>query len=218
MKNLDCILFDFDYTLADSSEGIIECMGYAFRKLGLPEPDPAEIRKAIGKSLPETFELFTGHNCTKTVNEFRKLFRARADQVMADQTCIYEPVPKVIEKLKQYRLGIVSTKFSYRIREILEREMLDHYFNLIIGGENVSKNKPDPEGLLLALEKLNAAKGRSIYIGDSQVDAETAKRSKISFIAVLTGVTERHQFKNYDVLKFIDDLSQLPALISDFSS
>jgi phosphoglycolate phosphatase len=217
MKNLECILFDFDYTLADSSEGIIECMGYAFRKLGLPEPDPDQIRKAIGKSLPETFELFAGHNCPKTVNEFRKLFRARGDQIMADQTYVYEPVPKVIEILQQYRLGIVSTKFSYRIREVLEREMLEKYFELIIGGENVSKNKPDPEGLHLALDRLEVKRENAVYIGDSQVDAETAKRAKIGFIAVLTGVTERYQFKSYDVLEFIDDLSQLPALISDYS-
>jgi phosphoglycolate phosphatase len=215
MKNINCILFDFDYTLGDSSEGIIECMSYAFKRLGLPEPDPDEIKKTIGKSLPDTFEIFTGNSCRKTINEFRKYFRARADEVMADKTYLYESVPKVLAELPDYRLGIVSTKFSYRIRDILRREKIEHFFDVIIGGENVSKNKPDPEGIQLALEKLETTPEKTVYIGDSQVDAETAKRGGIKFAPVLTGVTERHQFGNYDVLGFLNNLSELPELLSD---
>ncbi|NIS15935.1 MAG: HAD-IA family hydrolase [candidate division Zixibacteria bacterium] len=208
-------MFDFDYTLGDSSEGIIDCMTYAFGKLGLPEPDPEEIKKTIGKSLPDTFEIFTGNSCRKTINEFRKFFRARADEVMADKTYLYESVPKVLEELQDYRLGIVSTKFSYRIRDILRREKIEHFFDVIIGGENVSKNKPDPEGLHLALEKLGTTPEEIVYIGDSQVDAETAKRGGIKFVAVLSGVTVRHQFESYNVWSFMNDLSELPELLSN---
>ncbi|HDS01805.1 MAG TPA: HAD family hydrolase [candidate division Zixibacteria bacterium] len=218
MKNINCILFDFDYTLGDSSEGIIDCISYAFHNLGMPAPDPNEIKKTIGKSLPETFETFTGHRCGKTIKEFRKLFRARADEVMTDKTYLYSTVPTVLEELGDYRLGIVSTKFSYRIREILRREKIEQFFEAIIGGENVSQNKPDPEGLRLALMKLNTSPEDSVYVGDSQVDAETAKRAGIKFVAVLSGVTERHQFESYDVLNFIHDLSELPELLANTAS
>jgi phosphoglycolate phosphatase len=97
----------------------------------------------------------------------------------------------------------------------LRREKIEHFFDVIIGGENVSKNKPDPEGLHLALEKLESTPEETVYIGDSQVDAETSKRGGIKFVAVLSGVTVRHQFESYNVWSFMNDLSELPELLSN---
>ena len=77
IDSVKCLLFDFDYTLADSSEGIIECINHAFTMLGMPAQNPDDIRKTIGKSVIETFEVFAGHSCGKSVDEFRKIFRSK---------------------------------------------------------------------------------------------------------------------------------------------
>jgi phosphoglycolate phosphatase len=108
------IFFDFDYTLADSSPGIIECVNYALSRLGLEPVAPAKIRKTIGLSLPETCLALTGRS--DLGQEFTSLFILRADEIMADLTVLMDSVPDTVQVLKKrgYQLGIVSTKFRRR--------------------------------------------------------------------------------------------------------
>ena len=107
----------------------------------------------------------------------------------------------------------MSTKFRFRIETTLRREDLLDSFETIIGGEDVSNHKPDPEGLLKAIRKLESAPENSLYVGDSVIDAEAAKRAGVPFVAVLSGVTPRQDFEPYPVYKIIDSLSELPCLI-----
>lgn len=171
------------------------------------------IFSTIGLSLPETFAKLAGQKSEPQSQEFTRLFKYHADKVMADLTVIYPPVAAVTRKLKQppgQKLGIVSTKFRYRIERILARENLQDMFDVIVGGEDVSTHKPDPEGLKRAIGALQSTPDRTLYVGDSIVDAETAYRAQVPFVAVLSGVTERKAFENFPALCIIDDVSQLP--------
>ena len=215
MKEFDAVIFDFDYTLADSSRGAVECINYGLSMLGLPIPPIKEAKETIGLSLEETFlRLVGGHHLDKATS-FSRYFIKRANEVMIDLTTIFEDVPNIIKVLKnnEILLGIVSTKFRYRIESILQRENLIEFFNVIVGGENVLKHKPDPEGLLLAIDILKSTHLNTLYIGDSTTDAETAKRAGIPFVPVLSGVTHRNSFKDFEVYSILNNLSELPNLI-----
>lgn len=100
----------------------------------------------------------------------------------------------MIPALKQRGLaiGVLSTKFRRRIAAVLEREKMGGHFDVIVGGHDVANHKPHPEGALKAVQAFGAAAGEIIYVGDSVVDAETARRAQLPFVAVLTGVTSRH--------------------------
>ena len=200
------IFFDFDYTLADSSRGAVDCINYALTNLGLPAVPDSDACQTIGLSLSDTFTHLTGNSSTTQHKEFIRLFTQRADQIMADSTVLFESVPETLAMLKKQgiTLGIVSTKFHYRIEAILNRENLLHAFDIIVGSEDVSKHKPDPEGLLKALEMTQSSPSGTVYVGDSVVDAETAKRAGVSFIAVLSGTTLKDAFKGYEVYGFAD--------------
>ena len=215
MTKFNTLIFDFDYTLADSSEAVIECVNYALRSMGLPPQSEYEIKKTIGKSLPDTFASFCGHDCARTAAEFRKYFREKADEVMTKKTRIFEYVPEVIRLLHEshYRLAIVSTKFHYRIDSILERENIAEFFDIIVGGEDVSLNKPHPEGLLKALELLHAEKKKTLYIGDSVVDAQTGESAGVAFLAVLSGVTGKEPFAAYSHVGIISDLREIDGFL-----
>jgi phosphoglycolate phosphatase len=130
---------------------------------------------------------------------------------MSDLTVLFEFVPGVIDKLRSrgFSLGIVSTKFRYRIESVLRREGLLGAFAVIIGGEDVAKHKPDPTGLLTAVERLGSAPASTLYVGDSVTDAQTAERAGIPFVAVLSGVTPREAFRNYATCKVVESLSDL---------
>jgi phosphoglycolate phosphatase len=148
---------------------------------------------------------------------FKKYFVEKADEVMADNTRIFKETPRVLRLLyrKGIKLGVVSTKFRYRIETILRRENLIDLIGVIIGGEDVLKLKPDPFGLLLAVQKLNLSPSEVVYIGDSIVDAETASRAEILFIAILTGVTTCEEFNQFQIGGFLETLSDLPNLIQE---
>jgi phosphoglycolate phosphatase len=209
------IIFDFDYTLADSSQGIVECVNYALSRLGLEPIPPARIRKTIGLSLPDTCHALTGRS--DLGQEFTRFFILRADEIMADMTEIMDSVPETIAALKKrgFRLGIVSTKFRRRIETILTREELLAPFEAIVGGEDVVEFKPDPEGVNLAMKRLGCSRSNSIYVGDSLVDLETAKRAGLPFIALLTGPTTREEFPEDDVYLMLEQISDLPASLPD---
>ena len=81
----DVVVFDFDYTLADSSAGIIECINHALHHLGLPSVPESRIRESIGLTLASTLTFLTGVEEKKTADEFLHLFVKHADAVMAEQ-------------------------------------------------------------------------------------------------------------------------------------
>ena len=218
MKNYpQTITFDFDYTLADSSSGVIECVNFALAKLGLPAAPDDAIRRGIGLSLEETLVTLAGERNRGSHEEFMRLFVERADEVMVDATILFEPAPAVIKTLKAQgiSLGIVSQKYRRRIEAILERDNLLDYFDVIVGGEDMTAFKPDPSGLLTALDRLGGSPANSLYVGDSVTDAETAKRANVPFVAVLSGATPKDSFDGHPTVSIIESLSELPGLISD---
>jgi phosphoglycolate phosphatase len=216
MKNhFTSVIFDFDYTLADSSSGEVECVNYAFRTMNLPLAANADIHANIGVSLPETYRRLTRDSNKTGADEFVRLFIERADAVMLDYIILFESVKPTVKQLIEngLTLGIVSTKYHRRIDAFLTREKLTHAFTVVVGGEDVPAHKPDPAGLLMALEKLGHSAGQTVYVGDSVVDAETAKRANAAFVAVLSGVTPKEAFRDYAPLAVIDNLQMLPPLL-----
>ena len=130
---------------------------------------------------------------------------------MTNNTYIFENVPKTLHYLKGLGLniGITSTKYRYRICEILTNNNLISYFDNIVGGEDVSSHKPDPEGMYKIIEALKVDKNECVYIGDSVVDAETAKNAGISYIAVLTGTTRKKDIIGYKPALIINRIDEL---------
>ena len=210
------VLFDFDYTLADSTRGIEECINYALAEMNLPAVSAMAISETVGLSLRDTFCRLNASPTDEQCAEFSRHFIARADQVMVENTHLYDTTRTVIPDLKQRGLsiGVVSTKYRHRIEDVLARERMREYFDVIVGGEDVACHKPHPEGALKAVEALRAGAEQTLYVGDSVVDAETAKRAKLPFVAVLTGVTRKDAFAGYDAIALVDSLTSVAELLN----
>ena len=215
MISPEAVIFDFDFTLADSSKAIVECVGCALGQLGFEIPQSERIVHTIGLSLPETFRRLTGTNDSDTELRFVQCYFQRAEQIMDAATVIYDCVPTVLDALRcaNLRTAIVSTKLNYRISSILKRNRLDHLFDAIVGAEDVSNTKPDPEGLLLALKKLGVNSAAALYVGDHIIDAEAARRAGVVFVAVLSGRHARHHFENAGCLAMMESVRELPGVL-----
>jgi phosphoglycolate phosphatase len=211
------IVFDFDYTLADSSRGVAECINFALAELNLPQVPAEAAHRTIGLHLDDAFVQLAGEQHAPQRHEFRRHFARRADEVMNDRTVLFETVPDTVKQLKRQgkKLAIVSTKYRYRITDFLQRENLLEAFDVIIGGEDVTWHKPDPEGLYLVALRLNSHFKHTLYVGDSVVDAEAAQRAGIPFVAVLSGVTRREEFDGYPAVAVVDNLGQLTKWLTE---
>ena len=197
---LKAIVFDFDYTLGDSTQGIALSINYALSRLGYEQRDIADIKRTVGLSLKETYCALTASDNEEEIQQFIRLFKEKADQVMVDHTQVYEGVKEVLQKIKAcgYKTAIVTSKYHYRIRQILDKFDANELIDVIVGAEDVKVEKPDPEGLLWTVKHLHVEKEEVLYVGDSLVDAKTAENADVAFAAVLTGTTTKEEFQKHD--------------------
>lgn len=204
-------IFDFDYTLGDATNGIVESVNYALFGMNLPIASRDEIRRTVGMSLHETFTFLTKKEEPELKTVFVKLFKEKADKVMTQNTELYKETINVLSYLKSkgVRIGIVTTKYRYRIVEIFKKYQISHLIDVIVGGEDVKNAKPDPEALIRAMELFGSTKENVVYIGDSIIDVKTAKSANVDFIAVTTGTTKRNEFVQLPYIAIIDSLTSL---------
>jgi phosphoglycolate phosphatase len=148
--------------------------------------------------------------------DYLRHFVARADEVMVSRTLLYPGVRATLASLRSRRIrsAIVSTKFRYRIEAILGRSGLANAVDIIVGGEDVKQHKPDPEGLLYALQRLEVQASSAVYVGDHPVDAETAARAGTAFVAVRTGVSPPETWSGCNPVGVIAHVGELCELLN----
>ncbi|MHB0876902.1 MAG: HAD family hydrolase [Anaerolineae bacterium] len=208
------VVFDFDYTLVDSSRGVVTCFNRALAELGMAQAPAEAICRTIGLPLRQCFVEVAGEGERGRTQEFLEAFRVQADELMNPLTELQPAARVALTALHDcgLRMGIVSLKFRYRIRAYLESEGLLGLFDTIVGSEDVSAPKPDPLGLFEVLRRLEVPPERALYVGDNVVDAETAQRAGVDFVAVLTGTTPSEAFAAYPSRAVLPDLTGLPAV------
>ncbi len=211
VRDSKAVLFDFDFTLADSSVGIIACINYALTRIGLPESPPEDILKTIGLYIPEALVALAGEEYRPRGEEFFKFFTEKADEVMADGTYLYPGASKTLPALDElgYLVGIVSTKYRYRIESMMDRDGLLDRLDVIIGGEDVTRHKPDPEGLIKAVGELGVGIEDCVFVGDSHVDAGAAQSADMPFVAVTSGTTSAETFTRYPNLAILPGIADI---------
>lgn len=211
MKSYNVYLFDFDYTLADSSRGIVTCYRNVLERHHHTGITDEAIKRTIGKTLQESFSIMTGITDADTLEMYRKEYVKEADTHMTVNTFLFPETIEVLTRLKTNgaKLGIISTKYRYRIMELLGKKLPENFLDIIVGGEDVQHPKPAPEGVLFAIEHLGCRKEDVLYVGDSTVDAETAQAAQVDFAGVLHGATTYDELAAYPhvaIMKTLDEL------------
>lgn len=203
------VLFDFDYTLADSSAGIVLCFQHVLKRNGYPDISDEAIKRTIGKTLEESFSILTGVTDSEELSRWKSEYVKAAHTYMTVNTFIYDHTLPVLKSLKSQgvKVGIISTKFRYRIAEFFENYLPSDWFDVIIGGEDVTRHKPDPQGIHIALEKLDISLEEVLYVGDSTVDAQAAVSAGVDFVGVTTGMTTEEELAAFPNQAILADLS-----------
>ena len=211
MKSYNVYLFDFDYTLADSSRGIVMCYRNVLERHHHTGITDETIKRTIGKTLQESFSIMTGITDADTLEMYRKEYVKEADTHMTANTFLFPETIEVLTRLKTNgaKLGIISTKYRYRIMELLVKKLPENFQDIIVGGEDVQHPKPAPEGVLFAIGHLGCRKEDVLYVGDSTVDAETAQAAQVDFAGVLHGATTYDELAAYPHVAIMKTLAEL---------
>ncbi len=211
MMKYTTYLFDFDYTLADSSVGIVTCFQNVLRRHDFTHISDESIKRTIGKTLEDSFATLTSVTDTERILSWKKEYTREAQTYMTPHTFLYPDTLPVLTALKErgVQIGIISTKYRFRIREKMDLHFPEDFFDIIVGGEDVQYEKPDPQGIRFAMEQLGTTAPEVLYIGDSTIDAETAQNAGVDFIGVTTGMTSREELASYPHLQIIRSLKEL---------
>lgn len=211
MAKYSVYVFDFDLTLADSSEGILKCFQHTLSEFGYEVPDDTTIYNTIGLTLEQAFTVLVGVTDKEKIAQMRKCYVKKADEVMVKCTRFYDNAIAVLQVLQSagVKVGIVSTKYAYRIRDSFAQQAGSFPVDEIVGGEDVSAHKPDPEGLNMIIKRFNAENYQVLYIGDSYIDAQTAQNAGVDFAGVTTGSTTRQEFEKYPNVFIGDSLLEI---------
>ena len=215
MKNYQLYLFDFDYTLADSSAGIVKCFQVTLQKLGLPAVEPDTICRTIGLPMREAVMRITQNRDEAACDAFITVYKKEADRYMTPMTEFYPQTLPLLEELKKRgaQVAIISSKTRHRIAEKFVRDDCAQLIDLIIGSDDVKTLKPSPEGMEKALRHFAVDKENVLYTGDSFVDAQTAQNAGVDFVAVTTGTTSADDFARYSHIAILSDIGQLSSVV-----
>lgn len=208
MNRYQAVFFDFDYTLGDATDCIVAGFQYAFARIGLPLPEREAVRGTIGMTLENAYSLLTGDNCSDRQVLFHDLYVEKANPLQVEGTVLFPGCPEILKWLHREGIvtAIVSTKRRWVIEEILKHQGLWEYVAFVVGGSDVTHYKPHPDSALLALKKAGVEANQALFVGDTEIDAETAQRAGLDFAAVCNGTTPASAFAQWPHVYVAADL------------
>ena len=206
------IIFDLDGTLIDSAKDIQWVANTALSKIGVTPISYQEAVSFIGEGAPLFVKKMIAARSVETaqhdflLEQFLKFYE---EAVQFSKP--YDNVVAVLGMLQaNHNLGICTNKPFKPALKILRHLKLDHFFRCVTGGDNPLARKPDPRPLFKTSESVGD--GPCIYVGDSEVDAETAKRAEVPFLLFSEGYRKTPVEKIPHTFQF-SSFKELPELI-----
>jgi pyrophosphatase PpaX len=179
------VLFDLDGTVIDSGAIILASMRHAAKEVLGVEPPDDELMAAVGGP---GLEAQMHALAPDRVEELVTVYRAHNEPLHDSLVCC-PGMDDVLVRLKDEgrRLGIVTAKRRETAELAFATVPLGHLFDTVVGGDETERHKPDPEPLLLALERLGARADDTAYVGDAPFDVRAAKAAGVHSVAVTWG-------------------------------
>lgn len=205
------VIFDLDGTLLNTLLDLKESTNYALRQFGYPERTLEEIRYFVGNGVRKLIERAVPEGCTN-VDECLDVFKKHYEKNMYNNTVSYNSIETILKTLKSdgIKLGVVSNKFDLAVKELCKK-YYDGLVDVAIGQGGEVLPKPSPFGVFKAMKELGAEKDSTVYVGDSEVDVQTAQNANIPCIGVTWGFRGRAYLNGADYI--IDDPCEIINIV-----
>ncbi|MBQ8989531.1 MAG: HAD-IA family hydrolase [Prevotella sp.] len=206
-------IFDLDGTLLDTLGDLAASVNYALRSQGMPEHSLDDVRRFVGNGVRLLMERAVPNGAANPgFNAAFATFRQHYMEHSLDTTRPYEGIPEALAALKAggCRLAVVSNKFMTATQELI-RHFFPDTIEVAIGEHEAEgiRKKPAPDTVFAALDQLGVGKEQAVYVGDSDVDIQTASNAGLPCISVLWGFRDRDFLIQHGAKTFISAPSEL---------
>lgn len=205
------LIFDLDGTLLDTLDDLTAAVNYAMTTFGLPIRSRAEVQSFVGNGVRVLMSLAVPQGPQHP--QFEDIFKAFTTYYEAHTQVYTRPYDNIINTIQWcreqgYLLGIVSNKLDGPVKNLA-----DYYFKglfqVAIGESPRIRRKPAPDALWEALRLLNVQSHDALFIGDSEVDIETARNADVKCLSVTWGFRDLSVLKSHGATAWIDQPEQL---------
>ena len=187
------LLFDLDGTLLDTLSDLYLAVNHALAAFGMPQRSVDEVRMFVGNGIKSLIDRAVPDGTPpQTTAQVLSVFRDYYSKNSRVNTAPYDGILLVLRSLAQkgYKMAVVSNKIDSAVKE-LKCDFFAEFISVAIGDREGKNKKPAPDSLYEAMALLGAEKEECLYIGDSDVDIETAKNAGIPCIGCAWGFRGR---------------------------
>ncbi len=210
------IIFDLDGTVLDTLEDLADSVNFALKMHNFPERNLSEIRDFVGNGIRHLIDLSVPENTAVTVTDsVFNTFKVYYKDHSCDRTKPYDGIILLLKELKEKGIytAVVSNKADFAVKGLVDK-YFSGLFNYYVGEKEGIPRKPAPAAVYSAIEHFSVKACESIYIGDSEVDIETANNAGLDSIIVTWGFRDEDVLKSAGAEKIVSDVEELKALIS----
>lgn len=192
------IVFDLDGTLIDTAPDLLDSLNHSLEAGGLVAAQSSQLHGFIGHGGKVMIEkAFAAQGKPLATDEHDRLYELFVDHYNGNMPGKSVPYPGVLDALDRfsdagYLLAVCTNKFEMMAVRLLTELGIAHRFRFISGQDTFPYRKPDPRHLTDTIERAGGDLGRSLMVGDSRTDIDTAKAAGIPVVAVDFGYTDRH--------------------------
>ena len=193
-------VFDMDGTILDTLEDLKDSTNFALEKCGYPTRSYDEVRRFVGNGIRKLIERAVPKGLTvEQIDRVHEVFTEHYKVHCADKTKAYDGIKPLLEKLRAsgVKTAVVSNKADYGVQELC-KEYFDGLFDYAVGEREGIRRKPARE---------------AVYIGDSDVDFETAKNAELPCISVLWGFRDEEFLREKGATLFVRDPAEIYDII-----
>lgn len=207
----EAYIFDMDGTILNTIEDLTITTNYAMEKMGYPLHTLEEVKWFVGNGIMTLIkravpEGTSEEDIIKTHKHFMEYYNVHCK----DKTGPYEGIIPLLEELKKAgkKLAVVSNKADGPVK-LLAEEMFSGLFDIAIGEKEGVNKKPARDMVDVAIDFLGCDRDKAVYIGDTNVDFETARNSELDCILVSWGFRGREFIEQYDAEYHIDKPAEI---------
>lgn len=210
-------IFDLDGTILNTIEDLADSLNYALAEAGLPARTLPQVMSFVGNGIRKLIERGCPEGSKEeTVSHVHQIFTAYYKDHCMDKTCPYEGVLDLLDELRDegLTLAVLSNKADYAT-QVLIKEMFPGRFQLIAGEKEAQgiRKKPAPDAINIMLDELGLKPEEAVYIGDSEVDIQTAANAKMDCISVLWGFRDEQLLRSLGQKTFAHNMEELYELL-----
>ena len=182
-----------DGTVLNTLDDLATSVNYVLTRYGMPVHCTEDYRRYFGNGIRYALECAVPKGTEETtIDQMLPVFKEHYNAHCLDKTRPYDGIPELMKALRDrgFKLAIVSNKIDSAVKE-LNAKFFSAYVDVTIGEREGIRRKPAPDTVVQALKELKSSKHEAVYIGDSEVDLQTAANAGLPCISVLWGFREK---------------------------